>query len=92
MAFGVLTKANSMKISIPGDISLVGFDDIPLYSLYTTKLTAVQQNIEALCKSSFEIMMTKINQGQSLEGNDRIVIPTKLKIGETCGKCLQRTG
>ncbi len=97
MAFGVLTKANSMKISIPGDISLIGFDDIPLYSLYTTRLTAVQQNIEALCESSFKIMMTKINRERNLEGmgrdiNDRIVIPTKLKIGETCGKCLQRTG
>lgn len=95
MAFGVLTKANSMKISIPGDISLVGFDNIPLYSLYTTKLTAVQQNIEALCESSFDIMMAKINKinkEQDGDGRDRVVIPTKLKIGETCGKCLQRTG
>ncbi|MCK5251243.1 MAG: substrate-binding domain-containing protein, partial [Spirochaetaceae bacterium] len=75
-----------------GDISLVGFDDIPLYSLYTTKLTAVQQNIEALCKSSFGIMMAKINKEQNDDGRERVVVPTKLKIGETCGKCLQRTG
>ncbi|MCD6342869.1 MAG: LacI family DNA-binding transcriptional regulator [Spirochaetaceae bacterium] len=90
MAFGVLTKANSMNISIPGDISLIGFDDIPLYSLYTTRLTAVQQNVDALCSSSFGIMMEKLRQDQDQDQNQlsikRVVIPTKLKIGETCGK------
>ncbi|HAK45463.1 MAG TPA: LacI family transcriptional regulator, partial [Spirochaeta sp.] len=88
MAFGVLTKANSMNISIPGDISLIGFDDIPLYSLYTTRLTAVQQNIDALCSSSFGIMMEKLRQDQDQNqlSMKRVVIPTKLKIGETCGK------
>jgi len=84
MAFGVLTKANSMNISIPGDISLIGFDDIPLYSLYNTRLTAVQQNIDALCDNSFRIMMKKLNQ-ERLDMK-RVVIPTKLKIGDTCGK------
>ena len=86
MAFGVLTKAHSLNISIPNDISLIGFDDIPLYSLYTTELTAVRQNIDALCERAFAIMMSKLDheaqQGEPL----RVIIPTKLKVGETCGK------
>lgn len=86
MAFGVLTKAKSMSISIPGDISLVGFDDIPLYSLYETKLTAVQQDIDALCERSFELMMTKLSGNVAGAEPKRSVIPTRLKIGETCGK------
>ncbi len=86
MAFGILTKAKTMGISIPGDISLVGFDDIPLYSLYDTKLTAVQQNIDALCKRSFELMVAKLHGDDTAEQLDRIVIPTRLKIGNTSGK------
>jgi DNA-binding LacI/PurR family transcriptional regulator len=86
MAFGFLTKAHSMGISVPGDISLVGFDDIPLYSLYTTRLTAIQQNIDALCETSFGIMLAKLSGKPADERPDRIIIPTNLKIGETCGK------
>jgi DNA-binding LacI/PurR family transcriptional regulator len=86
MAFGVLTKANGLNIAIPEDISLVGFDDIPLYSLYTTKLTAVRQDIDELCQSAFEIMMSKLDPGGKKTEQRRVVIPTKLKIGETCSK------
>ncbi len=87
MAFGVLTKAKAMGIDVPGDISLIGFDDIPLYSLYSTRLTAIQQDIDALCENAFRIMMEKLN-GTPEEGpKDRVVVPTRLKTGETCGKC-----
>ena len=84
MAFGVLTKANSLNICIPRDISLIGFDDIQLYSPYTTKLTTVRQNIDELCERAFEIMMSKLKRGG--QGPQRAVIPTKLTIGETCGR------
>jgi len=88
MAFGALSKANSLNISIPEDISLVGFDDIPFYSLYNTKLTTMQQDIPALCDTAFDILMKKINNESADEKEKRIVIPTKLKIGETCRKLI----
>ncbi len=89
MAFGVLSRAKTLGLSIPGDISLVGFDDIENYSLHITRLTAIQQDIDALCEKSFEILMAKI-EDSSLAADKRIVIPTKLKIGETCGMCPSR--
>lgn len=84
MAFGALSRAKSMNISVPEDISLIGFDDIPFYSFYNTKLTTVQQDITSLCEHAFNVLMQDINE--TLEGKQRIVIPTKLKIGETCRK------
>jgi len=90
MAFGVLTKARSMGITIPGDLSLVGFDDIPLTSLYTTKLTAVQQDIDALCDASFTMMMAKLEGEPADRAPQRRVIPTQLSIGDTCGMNLKR--
>ena len=94
MAFGVLSKASSMNISIPRDISLIGFDDIPLYSPYTTKLTTVRQNIDELCAQAFTIMMSKLNRGEEKGGHQRVVIPTRLTVGETCSKYsgARRTG
>jgi LacI family transcriptional regulator, repressor for deo operon, udp, cdd, tsx, nupC, and nupG len=84
MAFGVLTKAGSLNMSIPRDISLIGFDDIPVYSPYTTRLTTVRQNIDELCTSAFSLMMAKLNRGAPVDGR-RIVVPTRLTVGETCG-------
>jgi len=84
MAFGVLTKASSLNISIPRDISLIGFDDIPLYSPYMTRLTTVRQNIDELCTRAFSITMAKLDRCEE-GGGQRVVVPTKLTVGETCG-------
>jgi DNA-binding LacI/PurR family transcriptional regulator len=86
MAFGVLTKANSLNISIPKDISLIGFDDIPMYGFYGTKLTTVRQNIDELCRIAFQIMMAKLKRSQQQGEQQHVVIPTNLTIGQTCGK------
>ncbi|MBN1837804.1 MAG: LacI family DNA-binding transcriptional regulator [Spirochaetales bacterium] len=86
MAFGVLTKANSLNISIPRDISLVGFDDIQLYSPYTTKLTTVRQDIEALSERAFTIMLAKLDRSGQPGQQPRVVIPTRLTVGETCAR------
>ncbi len=88
MAYGVLSKAHSLNISIPQDISLIGFDDIPFYSIYNTKLTTVKQDIPSLCDKSFEIMMAKIENEESMKDVKRVIIPTQLKIGETCRKLI----
>ncbi|MBN2051293.1 MAG: LacI family DNA-binding transcriptional regulator [Spirochaetales bacterium] len=90
MAFGALSKAKSLNISIPEDMSLVGFDDIPLNSLYNTKLTTVKQDIPALCENAFSILMQRIHNKSSREDKNRLIIPTKLKIGETCRKLLSQ--
>jgi DNA-binding LacI/PurR family transcriptional regulator len=85
MAYGVLTKASSMNMSIPGDISLVGFDDIALYSPHTTKLTTVRQSIDEVCENAFGLMMRKLNPSQKSDTDgQRIVVPTRLTVGETC--------
>ena len=90
MALGALNKATTQNIRVPEDISLIGFDNIPFHNLYNTKLTTVEQNIPALCDFAFDIMMKKLSgEGKDSE-EKRIVIPTKLKIGETCRKLIGR--
>jgi len=91
MAFGVLSRARTLNISIPEDLSLIGFDDIPIYDLYSTRLTAVRQDIDALSTNAFGIMLAKLDGESPAAGSggsteQRVVIPTRLKIGETCNK------
>lgn len=91
MAFGALSRAKTMGISIPGDMSLVGFDNIESYSLHSTRLTAIQQDIDALCEQAFNIMMALLeDDSNETRAYERVLIPTRLKIGETCGMCSSR--
>lgn len=88
MAYGALSKAVNLNISVPDDISLIGFDNIPFYSFYNTRLTTVQQDIQGLCDNAFDVLMKKINNELDEEDERRILIPVKLQIGETCRKLI----
>lgn len=83
MALGILNKAQAMNISIPNDISLVGFDGLPLFGLRAMGLTTVKQDIPLICKHAVELLTGRI-EGRE-EGGNRIV-PTQLIIGNTCKK------
>ncbi len=43
IAIGVIKAAHAVEIQIPQDLSIIGFDDIPLASLLTPALTTVAQ-------------------------------------------------
>lgn len=43
MAFGALEYCRASGISVPTDVSIVGFDDVPTASLVTPRLTTVRQ-------------------------------------------------
>jgi LacI family transcriptional regulator/LacI family repressor for deo operon, udp, cdd, tsx, nupC, and nupG len=83
MALGILNKAQALNISIPNDISLVGFDAIPLFGLSTPKLTTVKQDIPELCRHAVDLLL-KQHKGQYRR--NRTTVPTQLIVGETCKK------
>jgi len=53
-AIGVLRCARDLKIAVPADLSVTGFDDITLASLVVPRLTTLRQPIEQLARSAVE--------------------------------------
>ncbi len=51
-AIGVLRSARDLKIAVPAELSVTGFDDITLASLVVPRLTTVRQPIESLAASA----------------------------------------
>jgi LacI family transcriptional regulator len=47
-AIGVLRAANDLGLDVPGHVSIVGFDDIPLTNLVTPRLTTIRQPVEQI--------------------------------------------
>ncbi len=59
MAIGALDAARAMKIRIPEDASIVGFDDIPQSSWDSFRLTTVNSNIDFLIDKMVQRILDK---------------------------------
>ncbi|WHH58066.1 LacI family DNA-binding transcriptional regulator [Petroclostridium sp. X23] len=82
LAQGIILRSHSMKLTIPNDISLIGFDGIMPETFYP-KITTIQQQVDQIIECTMEALFKMINH-EKCEG--RITIPTKLIIGNTTQK------
>lgn len=82
-AFGIAKAAQEIGLSIPDDLSLVGFDDIPEATYYLPGgLTTIDQSIRQMGLVATE-MLVKLIRGESLE-TMTTKIPTRLIIRGSC--------
>ena len=60
LAAGAVQAAQSLGLDIPGDVSIVGHDDIDLASLLTPPLTTVGINIPNVARAAMELLTALI--------------------------------
>jgi DNA-binding LacI/PurR family transcriptional regulator len=60
MALGVVRAARRENLSVPNDVSVVGFDDSALMSLTDPPLTTVRQPIELMGRSAVALLISQI--------------------------------
>jgi DNA-binding LacI/PurR family transcriptional regulator len=56
MAFGGIDAAREIGLSVPGDISIVGYDDVPMAALPSYGLTTIQQPVREMAKAAMEVL------------------------------------
>jgi LacI family transcriptional regulator len=83
MAVGVMRALREENISIPEDIALVGFDDLPPARTSIPPLTTVRQPIQRFGNKLVEILLDILSNGP--EPPRRIIFDTELVIRESCG-------
>jgi DNA-binding LacI/PurR family transcriptional regulator len=74
MAFGVMRTAAALGLQVPGDLSVIGFDDIPLATLMTPALTTVRQPGFALGRTAAETFFALLEHEEAAPVT---VIPTE---------------
>jgi LacI family transcriptional regulator len=87
-AIGVLHALALHGISVPGDVAVTGFDDIPVARHLRPQLTSVRQSIQDLGATAFETVYAMIGRGPEPGGSARgrdIALPTMLIRRESCG-------
>lgn len=86
MALGAMRALRKAGLSAPNDMSLIGFDNIALTSVVSPALTTVAQPMFEIAKSSFESLITRMQEKTSALPARKIILPTKLIIRESCKK------
>ncbi|KAA2262340.1 LacI family transcriptional regulator [Solihabitans fulvus] len=61
MALGVLREAHQRGLSVPGDLSVVGFDDIPLAAYSSPALTTLAQPIEEMAAAAVDELVHRLD-------------------------------
>ena len=76
LAAGMVAAANELGIDVPGEVAVVGFDDLDLARLTNPPLTTVRFDPEALGAAAFELLHARL-QGRRPKN---LVLPSELII------------
>ncbi len=64
MALGVIRAARSMGLSIPHDVSVIGFDDSPVNAFMDPPLTSLRQPVGDMASVSITALVEQLRTGQ----------------------------
>ncbi|MGA2493413.1 MAG: LacI family DNA-binding transcriptional regulator [Roseiarcus sp.] len=82
-AIGALRAAADLGLAVPGDLSIVGFDDIPLANLVMPRLTTVGQPVAKIGVLAMQLLLDLLSGG-SVPRRRRHLLATSLQIRQSC--------
>jgi LacI family transcriptional regulator len=82
-ALGVVRAIHEFGLEVGKDISVTGFDDLPMSSEDYLQLTTIRQPLRAMGRMAMELISRLVN-GETLSENV-IVIPTELVVRKSTG-------
>jgi LacI family transcriptional regulator len=83
-SINLLRALAAHKVSIPGQIAIVGFDDVQLAELLKPALTVVRQPAQGLGTQAASLLVERINASTE-PPRRRIFLETEFIIRSSCG-------
>jgi DNA-binding LacI/PurR family transcriptional regulator len=85
LAFGVVAVASELGLSVPDDLSVVGFDDIQAAGRRAPRLTTVHQDVGAKGRAAAHALVSAIERARSGTKTRarHIVLPTELIVRDS---------
>jgi LacI family transcriptional regulator len=74
MTVGALRLFKEHGLKVPDDISIVSFDDVPLFSLHDVGITAVAQPVDKIAESIASLVETRLTGGGARHEQHRITL------------------
>lgn len=82
MAIGALKAARDKGLHVPGDLSVIGFDDSLLSMVVDPTLTVIKQPLKEIGEAAFKLLINQLEGKQKLE---TIQLNTYIIKRESCG-------
>jgi DNA-binding LacI/PurR family transcriptional regulator len=87
MALGVLHECRATGVSVPGDLSVIGFDDIALAALSYPSLTTVSLSRHILGRGAVEALLATLDHPERT--GIAVPVPTALVVRDSAGPARQ---
>ena len=87
MAIGAITAAHKAGLSVPADLSIVGFDNIEIASAVNPALTTMAQPIDDIAQKATNMLIERL-QSIRTEENMRVMRPAQLIVRDST--CIRR--
>jgi DNA-binding LacI/PurR family transcriptional regulator len=84
-AIGVMRKSHDAGLSIPRDISVIGFDDIRLAQFVIPPLTSVQMSQPELARLAFHALLAEVERETPAPNGTDYLLKTNLVLRESTG-------
>ena len=84
IAIGAVAALKSGGLRVPEDISVIGYDDLPMAALVSPPLTTVSQDLDA--KASAAAALLKMQIDDPGMAADRIILDVKVAMRQTVGR------
>lgn len=83
LAIGGLEAISDLKLDIPENIGVIGFDDNTHFSFFSPSITAVAQPVRAISDEVIRTLIACLSSGGKALAKDTIVLPTQLIVRES---------
>lgn len=84
MAVGAISVLRRAGLNVPEDISIIGYDNIPLASAMCPSLTTVAQPTAEMGRVSIEMLLARVKQRDVEFAPRRMMLPVELIERESC--------
>ena len=84
MALGALRAARDLGLSVPGQLSVIGLDDMPLASYFDPPLTTMRQDMFAIGRTAAQLLVRAVEQPQAK--HQQLRQPAELIIRQSTGQ------
>ncbi len=83
MAVGAMRAVQARGLRVPGDVAIVGFDDIQIAALLTPPLTTVRQDSVGIGEAAGRALVAMIENPEATPA--ALTLPVELRVRRSCG-------
>ncbi|NEU07402.1 LacI family transcriptional regulator [Flavihumibacter sp. R14] len=78
-----LKTIRNIGLNIPGDISVIAFDDHDLFELHNPSITAISQPVDEIADAVINLLLNKLNKGSKPRKEQNVVLPAHLIVRDS---------